>query len=364
MIFNSIIPLPYYTPVFYNTLLVIIVLSFSKLLTKGYVIQNSNKKEYVSLLLLLGVVVYMGLRPVSGRYFGDMGRYAREFMDYANGEQINILERDYFWRLITKLFSSIMTVKIYFVVCAALYVFPLYKVAKNWLGEDRYFLFLMFIASFSFWGAGTNGIRNAIASSIFLYGLSICKKHKIGFALIVLSYFIHGSMIIPIAAFILTMFYKKTSNYLLGWLIAIPLSFFFGGAIENLFLSIGIGGSRLQYLNLEGFEEQFSSTGFRWDFLLYSSAAVYVGYYFIIKRKFNDEIYHQIFNIYVVANAFWVLMIRATFSNRFAYLSWFLMAVVIFYPFFKQQFFKKQQKVLAYTVITYFGFTYLMFLIK
>jgi hypothetical protein len=64
-----------------------------------------------------------------------------------------------------------------------------------------------------------------------------------------------------------------------------------------------------------------------------------------------------------MANAFWILVIRANFSNRFAYLSWFLMAVIVFYPFFKMKFFKKQNKVLAYTILGYFGFTYLMFLI-
>jgi len=39
------------------------------------------------------------------------------------------------------------------------------------------------------------------------------------------------------------------------------------------------------------------------------------------------------------------------------------MAIVIFYPFFKQKFFKKQQIVLAYTILVYFGFTYFMTII-
>jgi len=136
-----------------------------------------------------------------------------------------------------------------------------------------------------------------------------------------------------------------------------------GGIIETLVGSLGMGGERTYYLTTTAYADQFVSTGFRWDFLVYSATAIYAGYYFIVKRQFKDIFYIQLFNIYVIANAFWVLVIRASFSNRFAYLSWFLMAIIIFYPFFKQQFFVKQQKVLAYTMLGYAGFTYFMFLI-
>ncbi len=359
---SSLIPLPYYTPVFYNTILIIVLFAFIKLQTKGYVIYSPKKKEYISLILLVAVTLYMGLRPIS-YYFADMGMYNAEFEYYARGGEI-YKSRDMLWNSFMKFCSKFMTAKLFFLLCAAIYIVPIYAASKKWLGEDRYFLFLMFIASFSFWGAGTNGIRNGIASSVFIFMLSYNHNKYIKYILLTLSYLIHGSMLIPIAAYILTLFYKNPKHYLLGWLGAIILSLTLGSYWENLFTSLGYGGSRLQYLTMREFDDQFSSLGFRWDFLIYSAAAIYAGYYFIIKRKFNDKVYIQLFNIYVTANAFWILVIRASFSNRFAYLSWFLMAVVIFYPFFKQRFFKKQQKVLAFTVIAYFGFTYLMFLIK
>ncbi|MBI9041551.1 EpsG family protein [Lutibacter sp.] len=356
------IPLPYYTPVFYNTMLVVIVLAALQLFTKGYVIQNPNKKEYASILLLILVTFYLGLRPVSGRYFGDMGMYNYEFEHYAKGGEI-FKSRDFVWNVFMKFCSSIMSAKLFFLLCATLYILPLYLACKKWLGKDSYFLFLMFVASFSFWAYGINGIRNGIATSLFVLALTYYKKRYIQFSLLAISYFIHGSMLIPLAAFVLTLFYKNPKYYLLGWLLAIPLSLAFGSFIENIFLSLGISDQRVSYLTMSEFDDQFSSLGFRWDFLVYSAAAIYAGYYFIIKLKFKDKIYIQLFNIYVTANAFWILVIRASFSNRFAYLSWFLMAIIIFYPFFKQQFFKQQQKVLAYLVLAYFGFTYFMFLI-
>ena len=362
MIFNSIIPLPYYTTVFYNVILFITLIAFLNLQLKGYVIYNPKKKEYASLILLFVVTLYMGLRPVSGRYFGDMGVYYHNFQFYASGGEIT-RSRDLLWNIFMKLSSGIMNVQLFFILCAVLYIVPLYKAAKNWLGVDRYFLFLMLVASFSFWSYGTNGIRNGIATSLFVLGLSYYKHRYWQFGLIALSYFIHGSILIPMVAFLLTIFYKNPKYYLYGWLLAIPISLVFGGVMETFFISLGFGGQRAEYLTMREFDNQFSSTGFRWDFLIYSASAVFAGYYFIFKKKFNDKVYIQLFNMYVIANAFWVLVIRASFSNRFAYLSWFLMAVVIFYPFFKQQFFKKQQRVLAYSVIVYFGFTYIMFLI-
>ncbi|WP_111709650.1 EpsG family protein [Lutibacter citreus] len=360
MIFNSIIPLPFYTPLFYNALLIIIVVAFIKLQTNGYVIYNNKKKEIASLILLIVVLFYMGLRPISF-VFGDMGIYAKYFKEFANGAEITN-NKDYLWRLFMKFCSGIMSAQIFFLLCAILYIVPLYSAVKKWFGADRYFIFLMLIASFSFWPYGTNGIRNGIATSFIIYGLA-SKNNLVKYGLFLIAYFIHGSVIMPIAAYILTLFYKNPRHYLIGWLFAIPLSLVLGGFWENLFASVGFGGERLKYLGDAIDKSQFSRTGFRWDFLLYSAAAVYAGYYFIIKRNFNDKVYIQLFNIYLTANAFWILVIRSSFSNRFAYLSWFLMAVIIFYPFFKQQFFIKQQKVLAYTVLLYYGFTYFMFII-
>jgi hypothetical protein len=362
MIFNAIIPLPYYTPIFYNTVLVLVFFAILKLISKSYVIKNTNKKEYTSLMLFLLVLLYMGLRPISA-VFLDMISYNNTFENYAFGAEISS-EKDVIWHVFMKFCSTIMTAKSFFLVCAVLYIFPLYKASKNWLGSDNYLLFLMFVASFSFWPYGVNGIRNGIATSLFVLAISSTKKKYLKYGLLVMSYFIHASLIIPIVAFALTLFYKNPKHYLLGWLLCIPLSLALGSVFEVFFASLGFGDDRLRYL-IDGNvnNDTFAYTGFRWDFLIYSASAIFAGYYFIIRRNFKSPIYIQLFNIYAIANAFWILVIRANFSNRFAYLSWFLMAVIIFYPFFRMKFFKNQNKVLAYTILGYFGFTYLMFLI-
>jgi len=46
-----------------------------------------------------------------------------------------------------------------------------------------------------------------------------------------------------------------------------------------------------------------------------------------------DPFYARLVNTYLFANAVWILVINATCSNRFAYLSWFMMPWVLLYPF-------------------------------
>lgn len=359
MAFLSIIPLPYYTPIYFNAILCIVLIAALKLAMRGYSLSDFNKKEVKTLVLFLAITIFMGLRPISGRYFGDMGLYNYMFEHYAKGGAV-LKDGDELWTYFIRLSSKIMNANIFFLICALLYSAPLYIACKKWFKGHSFLVFLMVVASFSFWAYGTNGIRNGIATSFFVLAISFKNKTMIKYSLIAISYFIHGSILIPFAALLLTIFYNNPKHYLLGWLIVIPISIVLGGVFEGLFSSVGFAGDRTYYLTSDDYNDLFSKTGFRWDFLVYSASAVYAGFYFIVKRGFYDPVYVELFNIYVAANAFWILIIRTSFSNRFAYLSWFLMAFVIFYPFFKQRFFKEQQKVLAYAILAYAGFTYLM----
>jgi hypothetical protein len=47
----------------------------------------------------------------------------------------------------------------------------------------------------------------------------------------------------------------------------------------------------------------------------------------------SDPLYARLVNTYLLTNGLWVLVIHASFSNRFAYLSWFMMPWILLYPF-------------------------------
>ncbi len=104
----------------------------------------------------------------------------------------------------------------------------------------------------------------------------------------------------------------------------------------------------------------FSSVGFRWDFLIYSALPIVTGCYFLFREEYRDVMYTWLLNIYIAANAFWILCMYAAFSNRFAQLSWFLMGFVFIYPFFKQRFWADQEKKLACFIPVVYAFTFYM----
>ena len=347
------IPLEIYTPLYNYILLLVTLVTYFEFSNSGY------KKSKLGFLLVGFIIIYMGFRPISGAYFGDMSTYAHYFNSFQFGDNL-ILEKDVVFNLFIEWSSKVISVNFFFFLCAVIYVLPLYIISKKWFNNYWFYAFLMLVASFSFWSYGTNGIRNGLGTSIFLLAVSRDKRiFQVG--LILLAIGIHKSLVLPAIGFLLAQFINKPKLMIAFWLLCIPLSLAAGGFWENFFATIGFEDDRLSYLtdgNVN--DDDFSSTGFRWDFLMYSSTAVYTGWYFIVKKGFEDKIYYWLFNTYVFANAFWILVIRANFSNRFAYLSWFMMALVIVYPFLKMELMKNQHKFLAKVMLIYFAFTFLM----
>lgn len=329
---------------------------------KNYSISDSiniKVKNSFGIGLFLFALIFFGLRPISGKYFADMRTYADVFTRYQEGEPFRA-DKDYTFEFFTKFSSEIMTLDTFFFLCFFLYIFPMYRISKKYFNDYWPYAFFMLIGSYSFWSYGVNGIRNGIATSVFLWGLSLNKKY-LATALIVFSFFIHKSMIIPVMAYLAFMFYKNPKAYLYFWLATIPLSLALGSFWEKFFLSLGFGeDDRFQnYLSLEE-EAQNIGSSFRWDFVLYSATGVYAGWFFIFKKKYVDPVYNQLYCIYLFANGFWVLVIRANFSNRFAYLSWFMLALVIIYPLLKVEFYKNQHMVVVRILAIYFLFTFFM----
>ena len=348
----------YYTVYIYFCLFLVVAN-----LLHAYTLDINNVKNIKFLrtsgfILLVLVILYIGLRPIN-KIFGDMGVYAFNFQRYARGMAVTTT-KDTFFHYYMKLLSYGVGVYGFFFITAILYIFPMYLISKRCFKFYRFYAFLMFVASFSFFTYGTNGIRNGLASSMFILGL--CYPHKKIFmgVCFLISISFHQSLLLPILAYGLTLLYNNPKTYLKAWLLAIPVSLIMGSVFVLIFTSIGFGDGRLAgYLS----GELQTNNRFRWDFLFYSAFPVFSGWYFIIKKNFQDRFYNQLLNTYLVCNGFWILVIKANFSNRFAYLSWFLMAIVIIYPLLKQNFFKNQQLIIAKVVTTYFLFTFLMYFI-
>jgi hypothetical protein len=362
----NLIPVEYYTLIYYNLLLFVVVLFYVQAtqLAIDDPLNLRNKRNWGNVLALL-IILYIGLRPISGRYFGDMRTYAGIFERYAAGEAVRT-GKDVYFEHFMKWCSSVMSVETFFFICALLYVLPLYFAAKKLFAEYWFYAFMMLVVSMSFWAYGTNGIRNGIGTSLFILAISFPDK-KIRIAIFLLALLFHQSILIPILAYLLALFHKKPKHFLIFWFLSIPLSAVLGGFWESFFLDFGFGETDrlLGYLGDEenDFQEQFSSVGFRWDFVLYSATGVFAGWYYIFKKKFEDPFYATLYSTYLIANSFWILIIRATFSNRFSYLSWFMLGIIIIYPLLINKFFPKQHLVVVRILLIYFLFTYFINLV-
>jgi hypothetical protein len=72
-----------------------------------------------------------------------------------------------------------------------------------------------------------------------------------------------------------------------------------------------------------------------------------------------DPFYARLVNTYLLTNAVWILVIHANFSNRFAYLSWFMMPWVLVYPFIPGKVIHRPRlQLLAAVLFAQYLFTY------
>lgn len=359
---NNFIPIEYFNLVYYNfILLVVTIVFFQSLGSKLEDNNNTNGKNIFGFLLIVIIILYIGLRPLNYR-FGDMVNYYKEFQRYATGASNFSGKKDFVFECFKYVFAKFTNSTVFFFTCILLYILPLYYACKKLFSNYWFYGFLMLVISFSFLAYGVNGIRNGIATSLFIFAISR-KKWTTKIILFLIMIFIHKSLLIPIVVYIIVSKYSTTKYYLYGWLLAIPLSLTLGSFWEIFFLGLGFGDEKLDgYLGgiNQASEGVKLTIGFRWDFLLYSTTGIFASWYYIIKRKFNDSTYILICNVYIIANAFWILVIRASYSNRFAYLSWFLLGLVIIYPLLKSKFSVNQHKMIGFIVILYFSFTYLL----
>ena len=87
---------------------------------------------------------------------------------------------------------------------------------------------------------------------------------------------------------------------------------------------------------------------------------IILSYFVVFKNNVTDKTYTLLLNTYLLCNAFWILVIRASFSNRFAYLSWFIYPIVLAYPLLELDFTENQRKWISNILLAHLGFTAFM----
>lgn len=297
--------------------------------------QNSDNTVIASIIIAVIALYRLGSQPIGWITGGDRANYAYRVIHYDGGINFGNFQ-DYQDPLFTvvsdwiyKLCNS--DIDTYFIVLAAIYVTLYLLACRRMVGKSQLWMLVAIMLSLGFIGYGYNTMRAGLAYATLLYGITFRDKPIKMAICMVIALGIHFSMVIPIAMFLIARFYPKTKTFFILWFLAIPISFMAGSFFNNFFSTFS--EDRTHYLTSEN--ENYN-IGFRIDFIVYSLIPLIAGYYYIYKKNFESAFYKNLYNTYILANIFWILVIRSNFTDRFAYLSWFLFPVILVYPLIKQ----------------------------
>lgn len=359
------VPISQYTPYFYYTVLVMVLVAVMQCFSnqtfrQGTIAINAIWGVFFTTVLIL----YMGLRPISSA-FGDTMNYANGF-DALKGVDVKFaLTNEWLFGNLMLIHTKLGDIHSFFFTCAFIYVGSLWWAMKRIFGSYYWIPLLVVFSMFTFWEYGVNGVRNGMGASVFILALSFANQIPIMILLAFLATGFHTSVWIMIGAAIAAWLYKNSKTYLAIWVLCVVLSWYYGEAIQSYLSGLPMFGEDERFYGyITADEEQMRSEGFvydtrfRWDFLAYSAMAVAVGYYFIFKKKFKDEYYHWLYNAYLITNSLWVLVIRASYTNRFAQISWFIMPLVLIYPFMRKRFWRNHEQIMGFAIIIFYAFAF------
>lgn len=315
------------------------------------------------------LVVHEALRDDYG--VGDLGLYYLAYQGIMPDIQGVDWATEWGWNAIITICRSLeWSVWDWFMLIRVVYIGGMLLTCWIAMRGKEWIAILFFVYAFSFTGYGANGLRTGFATSLLCVAIVLLEHKRIwqllAIALMVVAVSVHKSMMLPVAMALISWVGNiPTKATIIFWLISIPVSLVAGHFIGEFFVSLGFDDRMAKYFADQENEELmsvFSHIGFRWDFLLYSAAPILLVWYLTVKRDFKDQMFDLIANTYILSNAFWVMAIRAAYSNRFAYLSWFLYPLVLAYPLLRFKMWEDQDRKVGLILLAYASFTFLMYL--
>lgn len=358
-------PASLYLPVY---LVIIGVLCFGQALilntSTGHILQEKRNGTLFGWLLCIFLVIWLGTRPVSG-VFVDMKTYAYFYNNISfEGVPVISLSKEWFWEFLMWISQKAgLKDESFFVIVEALYIIPVFLAVKRFTPTNVTLGFLFVISSLMFFSFGVNGLRNGTACHLTLWAIALFYSDKyIGGAVVALLAFgIHRSIMLPVACVLAGRYLITDYKYTVYlWFACIVISAVAGSFFTQLISSFSVDDRLANYI-AKNPDDTITNPRFRIDFIIYSFPPILLGWYVLVKKKIHDEWYRALCIAYTLCNAFWILIIRVEFTNRFAYLSWFMYPILIAYPLINLPLWKNQDKVTAVILAAYAAYTILMF---
>lgn len=330
-------------------------------------LRGKNTDWPLILLFCILFVWIVGNRPTAA-IFGDTYYYSHQYNLARDGLFVipETQEGDWLFNLLMISCAQVMDYHAFFTIVEAGYIFFALWGITRIFGNNTWGAFLFFIGAFSFFSYGTNGIRNGLACSVVILAFSFLMADKpwekiVGLLWCWLAISVHKSALLPCACMIVSLFVRNPKFSVGLWVTSIFLYLVAGNAIGELFASLGFDDRMTNYMNSAEEYAEENKSGFRIDFLIYSAMPIWLGYEVLVKKKIQSKYFPVLFNTYIFANSFWVMVMGVAFSNRFAYLSWFMYPIVLAYPCMKLNVWgSRQGKVAAAIMLVHVGFTLFM----
>jgi hypothetical protein len=334
---------------------------------------GKNQSEYFSSVMAPTIcvltAVFLGTRPVSG-VFIDMATYDVAYKICSVTGESNF--PDWAFSSMMIVFSKYFGSDVFFFACSLIYLLPLLWI-KRVHGDWGYAVILACIGAFSFFSYGVNVIRHGMAASLLIAALCNHDRKWLMLLLGSLSIGMHQSMAIPMVALLVALFLNSSFSMWacwLGWLVTLFLSRASGGGLSDKLMSIALFGNDERFVRYAtGIGND--KGGFRWDFIAYSITPVLISFALAGSEVRRDRIYRVLIMAFLLTNSFWLLVIYAAYSDRFAYLSWFILPWIITYPFTPRKIVRNSAGIvpvrklrlglLAAALLAHFAFTFFMY---
>ena len=360
------IPAFLYQSIYLFLVTIITIIIFNKYKNRDSLYDfEPDHTHFIVISLVIFMSLFIGLRPVSWKYFGDMVNYVRSYEVLYDGEIFKFdknIDNIIFNNLFSWWGSARLGYTTFFLLISTLYFTTAYLGIRKLFPNDKLAAYLVFLAAFSTFSYGTNGIRAGVASSLFLWAIAYRENLKICIPLILISWGFHHSMIMPVAAFIVTLFIKNPKIYFAVWVFCLLMALLHITSFAHLFAG-ATNEHGASYLFGDGTNDG-TKGGFRLDFIIYSAIPVIVGWYAVFKKQIElSQTYINLLNLYLCLNGIWMLCMYANFTNRIAYLSWFLYPIVLIYPFLNEDWGEDRYRTFSYVMLGHLGFTLFMNLV-
>ncbi len=282
------------------------------------------------LVLAILLAFFIGVRPVH-IVFADTVGYAEYYNSMLNipFEFDKDNENLVFDHILTYMASQGFSHTVFFILIAIIYFVGRYISCVKMFPNNSWIAFVIFLGAFLTYTSSVNGIKAGVAASVFVCAIAYREKIWLCALLLAVSWGLHHAMHLCIVAFLIVSFYKNVKVYSFFWIFSLVLAIQHVSTFQTLFAGwTDEKGAGYLAEDADGW-----LTGMRYDFVLYSSIPIILGWYHKFKRNINHEGYDFILNLYMLTNGVWMLCMYASFTNRIAALSWLLYPLVLVYPY-------------------------------